>query len=486
MGYVFVLNHNHHNMTSQYNHRYAPPITREGFSCSGPSDEDFYISLPSDPTSRYSRADSSYLYFLLTYTEPLRPILSSSGTVAKIQPPPHKDKSQGFYCAQLMHYGRKALKTKAAAKKELLAAFGEEGSLRVPERIERLKREMLKEYVELNERALEVEAERKEAEGNGNGKGQRKVVAKRKLVTRQDASDEARTSVSAPPKRRNRATVETFTTGSVPFSQTPGAGNVGATSNDEVRTVSRSNVTLPPTQSTPYDIHGQYDIVSPFLSTSTDLSDDLPSLSLQISSSLGPSHHIWVSFTFGSTSGIMRSIGSCPPFIANTSNPSTSTAATFTVTFTWRGTSTLPNGSQHLSFGSDHVARITFLGLERNSTAATHDRVLKGSISGGRLGRNIEFMGTRLKGVQRQMANLHIGDVDVSAWKRQYRAINAKTQQMLLAVKWGQHSASAGSSNIFEGSDEGPAGSDTSYPGNEPHRGGVDEDEDYNMIEDDD
>lgn len=101
-------------------------------------------------------------------------------------------------------------------------------------------------------------------------------------------------------------------------------------------------------------------------------------------------------------------------------------------------------------------------------------------------------MGTRLKDVQNlnqspnSMANSNIGDTDVRAWKRQYRTINAKMQQMLLAVKWGQQSASAGSSTIFEGSDEGPAGSDTSNPGNEYHLGDVDEDEDYNMIEADD
>lgn len=255
---LLASNHNlpakSHNMTYQYNHRYAPPITREEFSCSGPSDEDFYITLPSDPTSRYSRADPSYLYFLLTYTEPLRPILSNSssgsgsGSVAKIQPPVHKDKSQGFYCAQLMHYGRKVLKTKGAAKKELLAAFWEEGGLRVPESIVRLRREMREEYVRVNERALEEKAE---AERKGKGKG--RVAAKRKLVAADDVEgdDEAATRAMTPPKRRKQTVVKASTTGTVASSQTKGAGSVGATSSNKVRTVSYSSAIC---QSTPYTL----------------------------------------------------------------------------------------------------------------------------------------------------------------------------------------------------------------------------------------
>lgn len=201
-----VNSHPDHTMTYTYNARYAPPITQEGFSCSGPSDEDFYIDLDNDPSSRYSRADPSYIYYLLTYTEPSRPVKSTDGSLAKVQPPIHKDKSAGWYCAQLMHYGMKGLKTKSAAKKALLAAFGEVG-LKVPERIVKLKKLMQEEYAEANEKAWKskVEMENSETNRNDKGKGKGPAPAKRKLATPEDGGEDDETSSVAPPKKTKPA-----------------------------------------------------------------------------------------------------------------------------------------------------------------------------------------------------------------------------------------------------------------------------------------
>lgn len=193
-------------MTYNYNARYAPPITREGFSCSGPSEEDFYIDFDNDPSSRYSRADPSYIYYLLTYTEPSRPVKSADGSSAKVQPPIHKDKSAGWYCAQLVHYGKKGLKTKNAAKKALLAAFGEE-ELKVPERIVKLKKSMQDEYAEANEKAWKANVEMENIEMNRKDKGKGKAPVKRKLATPEHDEEDDETSSVAPPKRTKQAPI---------------------------------------------------------------------------------------------------------------------------------------------------------------------------------------------------------------------------------------------------------------------------------------
>ena len=122
--------------------------------------------------------------------------------------------------------------------------------------------------------------------------------------------------------------------------------------------------------------------------------------------------------------------------------------------FTWRGESTLDNGEKRISFGTDHIAKIDF--LSSSSKAASHDRVIKGTISGGQLGRNIEFRGTR------NVDNLINGpwDLNVSNWKRKYRGINMSAHNRGLAMKWRQPLSS-------KERDEGPAESDTSNPENE-------------------
>jgi len=82
--------------------------------------------------------------------------------VAKRQPPPHKDPPGHFYCAQLLHYGLKPLKTKDAAKKRLLTAYSPNRTLTVPEKILELEKELQKEYEEANRLAKKKYEEEKE------------------------------------------------------------------------------------------------------------------------------------------------------------------------------------------------------------------------------------------------------------------------------------------------------------------------------------
>ena len=72
------------------------------------------------------------------------------------QPRSRKDPAAHFYVAQLHHYGLTVVTSKQAAKKRLLAAFGDERSLQVPKRILDIERDLMKQYAEES-----AEAERK-------------------------------------------------------------------------------------------------------------------------------------------------------------------------------------------------------------------------------------------------------------------------------------------------------------------------------------
>ncbi|KAJ7047206.1 hypothetical protein C8F04DRAFT_1227273 [Mycena alexandri] len=148
---------------------YAPPIRRDGFVCIG---DDFYVQ--GRLNSR--RANATDLHTLLTYTAP-PPVLTKAGKVAKRQPRPHEDQSEEFYLAQVAHYGLKAVKTKDAAKRALLSAFGSKKTLAVPDRILKLEKEMREEYTAANKTAkvkyLEEKREEKRKEEERQNKRKR-------------------------------------------------------------------------------------------------------------------------------------------------------------------------------------------------------------------------------------------------------------------------------------------------------------------------
>jgi hypothetical protein len=119
---------------------FAPPITSGPFTFDGHKLE----------VDRRPRCDSRRLYYLLTYVNP-GPVLTKAGKPRKHQPPPHKDETGAFYEAQLVHYGLKRLKTKAAAKKALLAAFeANGGELEVPPEIQDLEQQLKVRFADAN------------------------------------------------------------------------------------------------------------------------------------------------------------------------------------------------------------------------------------------------------------------------------------------------------------------------------------------------
>jgi hypothetical protein len=121
----------------------ARPVVHEPFSYSGSR---FYVTIDGHD---HERADPQTLHQLLTYTEP-DPVYTKAGNLAKRQPPPHQDSPWHFYTAQLVHYGLKPLKTKDAAKRNLLAAFGADRCLSVPDRILELEERLEREYQQAN------------------------------------------------------------------------------------------------------------------------------------------------------------------------------------------------------------------------------------------------------------------------------------------------------------------------------------------------
>jgi hypothetical protein len=143
-------------MFSGYERAYAPPVVRDSFSYSG---RGLYVTID---YHHHERADPGTLHRLLTYTEPA-PRLTKAGKVAKRQPTPHKDEPGHFYCAQLLHYGLKPLKTKEPAKKQLLAAFTANGTLSVPQHILTLEDTLRKEWDEANVIAKAKYEEEKQA-----------------------------------------------------------------------------------------------------------------------------------------------------------------------------------------------------------------------------------------------------------------------------------------------------------------------------------
>ncbi|KAJ6490576.1 hypothetical protein C8R47DRAFT_1272511 [Mycena vitilis] len=96
--------------------QYAPPVRRDGFLFHG---HDFYVQLSG---YRLRRADATRLHSLLTYTAP-PPVLTKAGKPAK---------------------------TKEAAKRALLGAFGSKKTLAAPSKVLNLEKEMGKEYKEAN------------------------------------------------------------------------------------------------------------------------------------------------------------------------------------------------------------------------------------------------------------------------------------------------------------------------------------------------
>jgi hypothetical protein len=123
----------------------APPVSRGEFYYNG---RGIFVVIEG---INYHREDPRRLHTLLTHVRG-QPLLTKAGVVSKRKPP--KSKPVEFYIAQLMHYGLKIYKTKDVAKKHLLQSFNlATGTITIPQNIQKLEKEMKKEWDKNNESA---------------------------------------------------------------------------------------------------------------------------------------------------------------------------------------------------------------------------------------------------------------------------------------------------------------------------------------------
>lgn len=124
-----------------------PALSRDGFIFNG----QFCVDVDGN---LHKREDPATLYVLLNAVPPT----TKDGKTAR--KPANSDREAHFYTAQLLHYGLPSLKTRDAAKKKLLTAFGGANgrTLNVPPHILALEAVMGKEYRDAEAKLFKKEA----------------------------------------------------------------------------------------------------------------------------------------------------------------------------------------------------------------------------------------------------------------------------------------------------------------------------------------
>ena len=213
------------------------------------------------------------LYALLTWKSN-GPVLRKDGK-PKVHQPKYREKSDQFYRAQCVHYGLKPFKSKAAAKKELLRAFGASKMLNVPQSIRGIEKELELEYATAN------------------------AIAKKEREQERLVQTELETKRQLKRKREDEQVLQTISD----------AGK------KKTKSSAKQRLDLD-------KVAAQYTVVSEYLRDNygQDDDDDEHSLALAPSSSGGD---VWGTFDFGSFDGYMRSTSIDP--------------AARTITFNWRG-----------------------------------------------------------------------------------------------------------------------------------------------------
>jgi hypothetical protein len=150
----------------------------------------------------YPRANPRHLHRLLTWGDPLL----TKTSVPRKWPSSHwhKDEAVTYYKAQLMHFGLKPFKTKPAAKKALLAAFGDGHDLKVPERLGKLEDE-LKSLWNAESEKVRIRCEQKE-KVRGKMREKRLVELRRRHEAVLAEFDEENIPREAVPSRKRNAT----------------------------------------------------------------------------------------------------------------------------------------------------------------------------------------------------------------------------------------------------------------------------------------
>ncbi|TFK43970.1 hypothetical protein BDQ12DRAFT_731924 [Crucibulum laeve] len=436
---------------------YAPAVSTGGFFYRGRS---FYVGVDG---FQHGRADPADLHALLTYTPP-PPVLTKAGKVAKRQPVnTHKEKEAHFYCAQLLHYGLKPLKTREPAKKKLLAAFEASGgkTLAVPPQILELEKTLKEQWKAANSMAKKkfIEEEKTRALEAEKRSKQKKALQEADMKKFLEGTSQPIAGTSGDPFELGEESDNSVEIIEVPKSMTkPQLRNAITTlSEDRLRAIltkllddvpavqkilkneidntmksSKSVAKSAPkgkktaTKTNSLDVSGSYDILAPALSDNWACASGPMTLKINPSST---SAHLWGKFDFGIISGVIRTEG--PP-------PS---AANVRVSFRWRGREA---GEDVMTFGECNKGTMTFLA----------DGKIKGYLEGDLC--TSEFVG-RPSGKGKTGLSVK----EVQKWKREWRSINEVGYEKENRGRW--NSGWGGDHNSVEG----PAASDTTEGGGE-------------------
>ena len=256
------------------------------------------------------RCDSNDLYKLVSRGP--GPILTKSGKPRVNQP---KEETNKFYQAQFVHYGLRQEKTKDAAKKSLLAAYKGGTELKVPEKTQKLEKDL-----ELQFSIADKEAEIIDHAQNKVNLELRRQGWKRKVeaMRAEFLGAETEEPVATKGRKAKRGKV---------------IGNC----------VPKSRSSAESTKPNPLDaseLEGVYRIFAPEIADQWEPIDDY-SLTLKWSSTKS---HLWGDFDFGIFEGTLRSN---TPF--NNDDK--------TISFLWRGRET---GEGETTYGPDNTATLTF------------------------------------------------------------------------------------------------------------------------------
>ena len=442
-----------------YEREYAPAISRDGFTCRG---NRFYVIIEGN---QHEREGAQQLYKLLTYTPP-PPTLTKKGTVAKRQPAPHKDHAAHFYCAQLIHYGLKPLKTREPAKKKLLAAFGAGQTLSVPASILQLEITMKEEWKKANEVAekkYKEEATERDCREREE-RQQRDILEKERREEQKEKqksmlteffgvfdaaalvdSDEDEPKAPRISKAQMRKEIASLTDDQMRklffklLVDVPEVKDVMKNEIEKARAQARkakAKTEAGPSKNrkalSVAQWKGSYTVYAPKLAD--NWGDAEGPLELEVYPS-AKSSHLWAAFNFGIISGVIRSSDAPPKAVGDK------------IHFDWRGR----EGEEgEMTFADCNKGAITFLG-----DGKIHAR-MRGDFCG-----KFEFFGKQCA------VKKNTGDPveKVSEWKHEWRGINWSSYNAASQERWGKW---GGVWKI-----EGPAYSDTSE-----EQPGSDDDED--------
>ncbi|KAI0027547.1 hypothetical protein K488DRAFT_90731 [Vararia minispora EC-137] len=338
----------------------------------------FYVRILEDGGKRHhhTRASPLTLHSLLTWTNP-GPVLTKKGVPSKRQPAPHKDEPWHFYTAQLLHYGLKPLKTKAAAKKALLAAFGGGTTLQVPQHILTLQQKLRAEWLVVHAKVkVQHEEERATKE---RALAEQRLEARWKHAQIVADSDEEHSEVHVKPGASKKRKPEAPATTTAPAKKAKPTGKF-----------------------TSLDTCGKYEIFAP------RLSDEYGDVGFVLE--LSPStrvKHIWGSFHFGVVMGILR----CDALPTTAGEP---------CSFKWRGEET---DEGQMYFG-DNTGTLTFLG----------GGAIRGVFSGPVFGESTKFSGQQDPDLTRRV----MWSKSIRGWKDRWRGYNSRSCNAAAARRWGQ------------------------------------------------